>query len=117
MGRRSQKVTEDDDKWYEFLDDESEYRIKNWKLSAEFFEVEDDVILKGSSLLKGMRLYDYEGWDGPYWQESSNCFFAMTNVTWATYPMWLTYVQADNPGKWNKHQATAELVQIFAESL
>ena len=117
MGERSRKVTEDDDKWYEFLDDESEYRIKNWKLSAEFFEVEDDVILKGSSLLKGMRLYDYEGWDGPYWQESSNCFFAMTNVTWATYPMWLTYVQADNPGKWNKLQATAELVQIFAESL
>ena len=109
-GEEHFRVLQDDDYWFEFIDDDNPYRIKNWKLSPEFFAMQNDTILKGSSLLKGLRLYDYEGWDGPYWQETSNCFYAMTNVTWSTYPMWLTYVQAHNPGRFAKHQATAEMM-------
>ena len=43
------------------------FRFQSTVLGPEFFAYEELTKMKGSSLLKGMRLYDYEGWEGPYW--------------------------------------------------
>jgi hypothetical protein len=75
------------------------------------------TIANGVALLKGARLFDYSGYVGPYWQNTSVCFFKMTNVTWETFPLWFKYLQADNRNFWDKFLTTTEFMQIIAEGL
>ena len=88
-----------------------------YTLPVDFWETRDHVLPNGVAFLKGLRLYDYPGYFGPFWQNTSHCFFAVTNITWETFPLWLKYVQADNPGKWDKYLTTTEFLQIIAEGM
>jgi hypothetical protein len=91
--------------------------VETYTLPVEFWEYRDQIIPNSVALLKGLRLYDYPGYISPYWQNTSHCLFAATNVTWETFPLWLTYMQADNPGKWNKYLTSTEFLQIIADSM
>ena len=91
--------------------------VETYTLPVEFWESRDTVLPNGIALLKGLRLYDYPGYISPYWQNTSHCFFAVTNVTWEVFPLWFKYIQADNPDIWNKYLTSTEFLQIISESM
>ena len=92
---------------------------EEYVLPEEFYNAEDDVVILGGAFLKGMRLYDHEGYETPFWQNTSDCFYAATNFTWVDFPVWLSYVQGDSEiyGVYNKYITTALYLQTLSEAL
>jgi hypothetical protein len=66
--------------------------VETYTLPVDFWELRDQVLPNGVAFLKGLRLYDYPGYISPFWQNTSHCFFAATNVTWETFPLWFKYI-------------------------
>ena len=70
--------------------------------------------------LKGAWLYDWsddEDFATTYWDGTSDCLYAMGNSTWVTFPLWLRYITANNPGPWLKISTTLEALSIHADNL
>ena len=63
-----------------------------YTLPVEFWRRRDEILPNGVALLKGLRLYDYPGYISPFFQNTSHCFFAVTNITWEVFPLWLKFV-------------------------
>lgn len=74
----------------------------------------------GEMFLKGAWLYDWsddEEFATTYWDGTSECMYALGNSTWVTFPMWLRYVTAHNPGIWPKFSTTLLALNHTAEDL
>jgi hypothetical protein len=79
-----------------------------FELPVIFWKWRDFIVPNMDEFFYGIRLYDFPGLTPffPGLDNTSNCFFNMTNLTWSEIPLYIRYVQADNPGAWAKWNVT-----------
>jgi len=88
-----------------------------YTLPDDYYQPKEEFLTKAESLLKGLRLYDFPGYASFYWSNTSNCMHNLTNLTWTSFPMLLTYVQQDSPDGWSKYTMSTLWLQWVAKGL